>query len=99
VLSGLRIKELQIGDGAVALRGASVTVRNSGSLNRGEPFQANVVATFAVGERNTIAGLVWGVRGDACRRAPATLCGSTLGVPGEGRAEPDPAECEGGVRG
>jgi FKBP-type peptidyl-prolyl cis-trans isomerase len=54
---------LQTGDGAVALRGASVTVRYSGFLNRGERFQTDVVTTFAVGERNTIAGLSWGVEG------------------------------------
>ena len=63
VLSGLRIEELQIGDGAVASRGARVTVRYSGFLNRGEPFQTDVVTTFAVGGRNTIAGLSWGVEG------------------------------------
>ena len=63
VLSGLRIEELQAGEGTVAGRGARVTVRYSGYLNRGDPFQTDVVATFAVGERNTIAGLSWGVEG------------------------------------
>jgi len=63
VLSGLRIDELQLGDGAIAMRGARVTVRYTGYLNRGETFQANQVVTFAVGERNTIAGLSWGVEG------------------------------------
>jgi FKBP-type peptidyl-prolyl cis-trans isomerase FkpA len=63
MLSGLRVEELQTGDGPVAGRGARVTVRYSGYLNRGDPFQTDVVATFAVGERNTIAGLSWGVEG------------------------------------
>ncbi len=63
VLTGLRIEELKIGDGAVASRGARITVRYSGYLNRGEPFQTDVVTPFSVGERNTIAGLAWGVAG------------------------------------
>ncbi len=61
MLSVLRIEELQTGEGTVV--GARVTVRYSGYLNRGDPFQTDVVATFAVGERNTIAGLSWGVEG------------------------------------
>jgi FKBP-type peptidyl-prolyl cis-trans isomerase len=63
VLSGLRIDELQIGDGAVAVRGARVTIRYTGYLNRGDAFQTDEVVTFAVGERNTIARLSWGVDG------------------------------------
>jgi FKBP-type peptidyl-prolyl cis-trans isomerase len=63
VLSDLRIDELQIGDGAVAVRGARVTIRYTGYLNRGEAFHTDEVVTFAVGERNTIAGLSWGVEG------------------------------------
>jgi FKBP-type peptidyl-prolyl cis-trans isomerase len=63
VLSGLRIDELRIGDGAVAVRGARVTVRYTGYLNRGNAFQADEVVKFAVGERRTMAGLSWGVEG------------------------------------
>jgi FKBP-type peptidyl-prolyl cis-trans isomerase len=63
VLNGLRIDELQIGDGAVAVRGARVTIRYTGYLNRGEAFQTDEVVTFAVGARNTIAGLSCGVEG------------------------------------
>ena len=63
MLSGLRIEELLIGDGAVAGRGTRVTVRYNGYLNRGKPFQTEMVTTFAVGERNTIAGLSRGVEG------------------------------------
>ena len=39
----------------------AVTIRYSAFLNRGEPFQIDMVTTFAVGERNTIAGLGRGV--------------------------------------
>lgn len=63
MVSGLRIEELVIGDGAVAERGTRVTVRYNGYLNRGGPFQTDMVTTFAVGERNTIAGLSWCVEG------------------------------------
>ena len=63
VLSRLRIDDLQIGDGAVAARGARVTVRYTCRLNRGDAFQTDVVATFKIGERGTIAGLSFGVEG------------------------------------
>jgi hypothetical protein len=74
VLSGLRIGELVIGDGAVAGRGSRVTLHYSGYVNSGHPFQTDVVATFAVGERNTIAGLSWGVEG--CASAVVVLEGA-----------------------
>jgi FKBP-type peptidyl-prolyl cis-trans isomerase len=38
-------------------------VRYTCRLNRGAPFQTDVLTTFAVGERNTIAGLTWGTEG------------------------------------
>ena len=63
VLSGLRVENLQIGEGRMAERGARVTVRYTGYLNRGDVFQANVVAAFVVCDRSTIAGLSWGVAG------------------------------------
>ena len=36
---------------------------NAGYLNRGEPFQTDMVTTHAAGERKTSAGLAWGVEG------------------------------------
>ena len=36
---------------------------NAGYLNRGEPFQTDMVTTYAAGERKTSAGLAWGVEG------------------------------------
>ena len=54
MLSGLRVTDIQIGTGTVAVRGSRVTVRYSARLNRGDVVQADVVATFKVGERNTI---------------------------------------------
>ena len=87
MLSGLRITEIEIGTGAVAVRGASVTVRYSARLNRGDAIQKDVVVTFKVGERNTIAGLSYGVAGmrvggrRRLRVAPH-LAYRAVGVPG-----------------
>ena len=89
MLSGLRVTDIQIGTDtvAVAVRGSRVTVRYSARLNRGDVVQADVVATFKVGERNTIAGLSFGVEGmrvggrRRLRVAP-NLAYRTAGVPG-----------------
>ena len=63
MLSGLKILEVVIGSGPAAEPGSRITVRYTGYLNRGEVFQRDVVVTFVVGERNTIAGLSHGVEG------------------------------------
>jgi FK506-binding nuclear protein len=78
MLSGLRIEDLRIGDGPLANRRSRVTVRYTGRLNRGDAFQTDVVATFVVGERNTIAGLSHGVEGMRATQAP---CGPASRVP------------------
>jgi FKBP-type peptidyl-prolyl cis-trans isomerase len=62
-ISGLAIEETKVGSGVVACRGDSVTVRYSGTLNRGQVFQADVTATFTLGKREVIAGLERGVEG------------------------------------
>jgi FKBP-type peptidyl-prolyl cis-trans isomerase len=59
----LRIVDLVVGDGPVAVRGARVTIRYTGRLNRGDAFRTDEIATFKVGERNAIAGLSHGVEG------------------------------------
>ena len=61
--SGLKIVDVAIGDGPMAVRGTRVTVRYTGYLNRGDIFQRDVVISFMVGERNIIAGLSHGVEG------------------------------------
>jgi FKBP-type peptidyl-prolyl cis-trans isomerase len=43
-----------------------------------------VVTTFAVGERNTIAGLAWGVEGMRVGGRPAAAGRSPFGLPGTG---------------
>lgn len=63
VLDGLKSQDVMLGDGRIAQQGSRVTVRYTGYLNRGEVFQRNVVISFVVGERNTIAGLSHGVEG------------------------------------
>ena len=63
MLNGLRVENLHIGEGPMAVRGSRATVRYTGYLNRGDVFQANVVVTFVVCARSTIAGLSWGVAG------------------------------------
>jgi FKBP-type peptidyl-prolyl cis-trans isomerase len=98
VLTGLRIEELKIGDGAVASRGARITVRYSGYLNRGEPFQTDVVTPFSVGERNTIAGLAWGVAGMRVGGRRRLRVGPTWHT-GIRACRADTAQREAGVRG
>ena len=63
MLSGLKAREVMIGDGQIALLTSRVTVRYTGYLNRGEVFQRDVIISFIVGERDIIAGLSHGVEG------------------------------------
>ena len=64
VISGLRLEELYIGDTAIPVRGARVAVRHTGYLKGGDVFESPaMVHTFAVGERNTMAGLSCKVEG------------------------------------
>jgi FKBP-type peptidyl-prolyl cis-trans isomerase FkpA len=61
--SGLKITDVVVGTGAQAIRGTAVTVRYSGYLTRGEPFQTGTEATFTLGRREVIAGLEYGIEG------------------------------------
>ncbi len=63
VPSGIKIKDLALGEGAVAQRDCIVTIRYDGFLNHGEPFQTGEVVTFRLGSRRVIAGLELGVEG------------------------------------
>ena len=60
---GVRIEEIEPGEGAVARKGARVTVRYDGFLGRGDSFQRGVTASFVLGQRAVIAGLETGVEG------------------------------------
>ncbi len=60
---GIRIAEIKLGEGAVAERGRSVTVRYDGFLGRGDAFQRGIIASFEIGRREVIAGLESGVEG------------------------------------
>lgn len=58
---GIRIEEVQPGDGAVAEKGCKVTVRYDGFLRRGDAFQEGETVSFKLGRREVIAGLEYGV--------------------------------------
>jgi len=60
---GVRYEELEPGLGEVARKGATVTVKYSIALNRGEVVEDERVASFKLGERRVIAGLEYGVEG------------------------------------
>ena len=62
-MSGIKIQEKIIGNGSVAERGRSVTIRYSLALNKGEVLQEEQMATFTIGKRQVIAGLEYGVQG------------------------------------
>jgi FKBP-type peptidyl-prolyl cis-trans isomerase len=62
-LSGLKVRDLVVGEGNTVAKGSTVTIRYDGFLNRGDRFQEQVVTTFRVGKREVIAGLERGVVG------------------------------------
>jgi FKBP-type peptidyl-prolyl cis-trans isomerase len=65
--SGLKIKDVVKGTGAIAERGATVTVHYRGYLNRGEQFRSSyddgAPVRFVLGKREVIAGMDRGVLG------------------------------------
>ncbi len=61
--SGVRTRDLRVGVGVVAERGATVSVRYDASLNRGERVQEGITCSFGLGRREVIAGLEYGVEG------------------------------------
>jgi FKBP-type peptidyl-prolyl cis-trans isomerase len=60
---GVQIEEIVLGEGAVARKGARVTVCYDGFLSGGDAFQRGVTASFVLGRREVIAGLEAGVEG------------------------------------
>lgn len=58
----IKVQELLVGDGEVAERDAIVTVRQEGTLRRGERFGGGI-ETIDLGRRETIAGLRYGIEG------------------------------------
>lgn len=65
--SGLKVKDVTEGTGAVAERGKLVTIHYRGFLNRGDLFRCShddgAPISFVVGKREVIAGLEYGVEG------------------------------------
>ncbi len=72
--SGLKIREIREGTGAVAARNTRVTIHYRGFLNQGEQFRSSyeeAPVQFVVGKRAVIAGLergVIGMRVGGCRQ-------------------------------
>jgi hypothetical protein len=60
---GVKYEDMVVGDGPEALRGSTVDIVCDLSLNKGEVIQTRQPWTFRLGERNTIAGLEYGVEG------------------------------------
>lgn len=60
---GVGIEEIELGEGDVARRGATVTIRYDGFLARGDAFQLGAVESFVLGGRRVVAGLEYGVEG------------------------------------
>ena len=88
---GVRIEEVVLGEGAVARKGARVTVRYDGFLSGGDAFQRGVTTSFEPGRREVIAGLeagVEGMRGGGRRRMPVS---PHLGYGGRGAGGVIPA--------
>ena len=61
--SGIKIKEIKNGTGAVAEKGRIAKIRVEGFLNRGDRFLAAYDYSFEVGRRDTTAMLETGVVG------------------------------------
>lgn len=62
-VTGLKIQEIKIGEGAEACKGKKVYIRYDGMLTKGEKFQENLGYMFTIGKREVIAGLEHGVEG------------------------------------
>ena len=87
-LHGVEIESEEPGTGAVATRGKTVLVRLRGTLHHGDTFMDSELYSFAIGERDAIAGLEYGVEGmrvGGRRRVkvPPHLAYREQGVPGK----------------
>ncbi len=62
--SGIKIKDVRLGEGPEATKGSWVTVRCQYSLNRGEQLRLyDYPISFQIGQRSVIAGIEKGVIG------------------------------------
>ena len=65
--SGLKMKEISEGNGAIAERGKLVTIHYRGFLSRGDQFRSSyedgAPVRFVIGKREVIAGLERGIIG------------------------------------
>lgn len=85
---GIRIDFDDPGTGEQAVRGATVTIRYTLSLSRGDVVDADQTATFTLGQRIMIAGIEYGVEGMRVGgrrrfRASPHLCYREDGIPGK----------------
>ena len=85
---GITVEADQQGAGAEVRTGDMVTIRYSLALNRGDVIDSQKVASFALGKREMIAGLEYGVEGMRVGgrrrfRASPHLCYRETGVPGK----------------
>ena len=83
---GVKVRDLRVGEGAVAERGMIVTVCYDGFLLRGDRFQSTTY-TFDMSRRDVIAGLRYGIEGmrvGGLRRLTVSphLAYGRVGVPG-----------------
>jgi FKBP-type peptidyl-prolyl cis-trans isomerase len=60
---GVKIEDIEVGDGPVVKRGDRVRIAYELSLRRGDLVESVLDFTFKVGERRVIAGLEYGVEG------------------------------------
>ncbi|MEM7165857.1 MAG: FKBP-type peptidyl-prolyl cis-trans isomerase [Planctomycetota bacterium] len=60
---GISYEDVLVGDGPVVDRGSVVEIRYDLFLNRGDPIQSHEHVSFWLGDRETIAGLRYGVEG------------------------------------
>jgi FKBP-type peptidyl-prolyl cis-trans isomerase len=60
--SGIKIKDLRVGTGVEVVQGQNVSIRWTGTLNKGDSFGEGEVI-FRAGDRTVIAGLSRGIIG------------------------------------
>lgn len=68
---GVKIEEIKVGEGCVALKNSVVRIRYNGYLSRGEQFQKDIEYTINLSRRDVIAGLRYGIEGmreGGCRK-------------------------------
>ncbi len=68
---GVKIEEITVGTGSVALRNTAIRIRYNGYLKNGVLFQKDFEDTITLSRRDVIAGLRYGIEGmreGGCRK-------------------------------